>query len=42
VPGKTLLELLSETDPALTALSAKEQRRRARDLTKRELDELDF
>ena len=42
VPGKTLLELLSETDPALAALSAKEQRRRVRDLSKRELDELDF
>lgn len=42
VPGKTLLELLSETDPALAALAAKEQRRRARDLSKRELDEIDF
>lgn len=42
VPGKTLLQLLSETDPALAALSAKEQRRRARGLSKRELDELDF
>jgi len=42
VPGKTLLELLSETDPALAALSAKEQRRRARELTERELEELDF
>ncbi|HVH83349.1 MAG TPA: helix-turn-helix transcriptional regulator [Steroidobacteraceae bacterium] len=42
VPGKTLFELLSETDPALAALSAKEQRRRARDLSKRELSELDF
>ena len=42
VPGKTLLELLSETDPALAALSAKEQRRRARDLSKGELDEIDF
>jgi len=42
VPGKTLLELLSETDPALAALSAREQRRRARDLSKRELDEIDF
>jgi DNA-binding XRE family transcriptional regulator len=42
VPGKTLLELLSETDPALAALSAKEQRRRARELSKRELDEIDF
>jgi len=42
VPGKTLLELLSETDPALAALAAKEQRRRARDLSRRELDEIDF
>ena len=42
VPGKTLLELLSETDPALSALSTKERRRRARDLSKRELDEIDF
>jgi transcriptional regulator with XRE-family HTH domain len=42
VPGKTLLELLSESDPALAALSAHEQRRRARELSKRELDEIDF
>ena len=42
VPGKTLLELLSESDPALAALSAKEQRRRVRDLSKRELEEIDF
>lgn len=42
VPGKTLLELLSETDPALAALSAQGQRRRARGLSKRELDEIDF
>jgi transcriptional regulator with XRE-family HTH domain len=42
VPGKTLLELLSQTDPALAALGAREQRRRARDLSKRELDEIDF
>lgn len=42
VPGKTLLELLSGTDPALAALSAKEQRRRVRELSKRELDEIDF
>ena len=43
VPGKTLLELLSETDPALAALSAKERRRRSRgELTKRELEEIDF
>jgi len=42
VPGKTLLDLLSETDPALAALGAKEQRRRVRELTKLELDEIDF
>jgi transcriptional regulator with XRE-family HTH domain len=42
VPGKTLLELLSETDPALAALRAKEQRRRARELSKRELADIDF
>src|ERR1700722_14426253 len=42
VPGKTVLEFLSETDPALAALGAQEQRRRARELTKRELDEIDF
>ena len=42
VPGKTLLEFLSETDPALAALSAQERRRRARVLTKAELKELDF
>lgn len=42
VPGKTLLDLLSETDPALAALDAQEQRRRARVLTKRQLDEIDF
>jgi transcriptional regulator with XRE-family HTH domain len=41
-PGKTLLDFLSESDPALTALSAREQRRRASDLSKRELDEIDF
>jgi DNA-binding XRE family transcriptional regulator len=42
VPGKTLLELLSETDPALAALSAKERRQRATELSKGELDEIDF
>jgi transcriptional regulator with XRE-family HTH domain len=41
-PGKKLSELLAETDPALAALSAKEQRRRVRELSKRELDEIDF
>jgi transcriptional regulator with XRE-family HTH domain len=42
VPGKTLLELLAASDPALAALSAKEQRRRASALSKHELDEIDF
>jgi transcriptional regulator with XRE-family HTH domain len=42
VPGKTLLDLLSESDPALAALSAQEHRRRASELSKRELDEIDF
>lgn len=42
VPGKTLLELLSETDPALAALSAKEKSRRVRELSKRELEEINF
>jgi transcriptional regulator with XRE-family HTH domain len=42
VPGKTLLDLLCESDPALAALSAQEQRRRARDLSKRELEKIDF
>ena len=42
VPGKTLLELLSESDPSLAALSAQEQRRRARDLSKHEMEEIDF
>ena len=42
VPGKTLLELLSESDPALAALKAKEQLRRVRDLSKRELAEINF
>jgi len=42
VPGKTLLDLLAESDPALATLRAQEQRRRARELSKRELDEIDF
>src|SRR2546428_1973776 len=33
-PGKSLLELLMETDPAVAALNAKTQRRRARELSK--------
>jgi transcriptional regulator with XRE-family HTH domain len=42
VPGKTLFELLAETDPALIALSTKERRHRARELTQQELNEIDF
>jgi DNA-binding XRE family transcriptional regulator len=42
VPGKTLLDLLAESDPALATLSAQEQRRRVRELSKRELEEIDF
>lgn len=42
VPGKTLLDFLSETDPALQALSVREKARRARGMTEKELEELDF
>ena len=41
-PGKTLIDLLSESDPALAALGAREQRSRARDLSNSELQEIDF
>ena len=41
-PGSTLLDLLSESDPALTVLKSREQSRRVRDLTVSELDELNF
>src|ERR1700722_4102228 len=41
-PGKSLLELLSESDPALVLLRSKETRRRVRDLTSAELEKLDF
>jgi transcriptional regulator with XRE-family HTH domain len=41
-PGSTLLDLLSEKDPALHALSAREKTRRVRDMTAAELEELDF
>jgi DNA-binding XRE family transcriptional regulator len=41
-PGKTLLDLLRDTDPALAALSAKEQRRRASGMSKEQLAEIDF
>src|ERR1700734_3317550 len=42
VPGKTLREFLTETDPAVTGLSAQERRRGGSGLTKRELAALDF
>ena len=41
-PGSTLLDLLSEKDPSLLGLSAREKTRRVRDLTSDELRELDF
>ncbi len=41
-PGSTLLDLLSEADPALVALEAREKTQRVRDLTAAEREELDF
>jgi hypothetical protein len=41
-PGSTLLDLLSEKDPSLISLSAREKTKRVRDLTADELRELDF
>lgn len=41
-PGMSLLALLSQSDPSLAVLQAKEQTRRVRDLTRKELVELDF
>lgn len=41
-PGMTLQELLSQTDPALAVLAHKEKTRRVRDLSSKELRELDF
>jgi transcriptional regulator with XRE-family HTH domain len=41
-PGSTLMDLLSETDPALVALDAREKTKRVRDLTAAERAELDF
>lgn len=41
-PGSTLLDLLSESDPALATLEAREQRKRVRGLSAAELSELDF
>lgn len=41
-PGKTLLGLLQEDDPALAALAAREKRQRVRELSQKEQDKLDF
>ena len=41
-PGSTLLDLLSEKDPALLALAAREKTKRVRDLTAAEREELNF
>ncbi|HUG26045.1 helix-turn-helix domain-containing protein [Piscinibacter sp.] len=41
-PGSTLLELLSEKDPALLSLDAREKTKRVRDMTAAELKELEF
>ena len=41
-PSSTLLDLLSENDPALLALAARERTQRVRDLSATELKELDF
>jgi transcriptional regulator with XRE-family HTH domain len=41
-PGSTLLDLLSEKDPALHALGARERSKRVRDMSAAELEELQF
>ena len=41
-PGLSLLHLLQETDPALSALTARERTQRVRALSKTELTKLDF
>ncbi len=41
-PGMTLQELLSQTDPSLSVLEIKEKTRRVRDLSNKEVSELDF
>ena len=41
-PGMTLQELLSQTDPSLSVLEMKEKTRRVRDLSSKEVSELDF
>ena len=41
-PGATLRDLVSERDPALKALSARERRQRASGMSDEDLKELDF
>jgi transcriptional regulator with XRE-family HTH domain len=41
-PGSTLLDLLSEKDPALLVLGAREKSKRVRDMGAAEREELDF
>lgn len=41
-PGKTLVDLLTEEDPAVRALQASTRRARARALSQAELKEIDF
>ena len=41
-PGMTLQELLAQTDPSLLLLNIKEKTRRVRDLSRKEISELDF
>lgn len=41
-PSSTLLDLLSEKDPALLALDAREKSKRVRDMGAAEREELDF
>lgn len=41
-PGATLADLLTQADPALTALQARESTKRVRDLSAAELDDLNF
>lgn len=42
VPGATLLDLLTERDPSLAALAAREATQRVRKLSPAELETLDF
>lgn len=41
-PSSTLLDLLSQKDPALLALDAREKSKRVRDMSAAEREELDF